>query len=92
MIDAERAEPSMHPTERRMQLRYGVTEADSWWDFALGPQRERIWARLRDIDSRIIRIFLFDKGAPDPAAEWDRFAAYVQAVLNVGATHVSPAV
>ena len=68
-----------------MHLRYGVNEADSWWHFALGPQRERIWARLRAMDTRIIRIFLFDKHAPDPVTDWDLLAAYVQAVLNVGA-------
>jgi len=68
-----------------MHLQYGVNEADSWWHFALGPQRERIWARLRAMDTRIIRIFLFDKHAPDPVTDWDLLAAYVQAVLNVGA-------
>src|SRR5262249_18609256 len=38
------------------------------------------------VDTRMIRLFLFDKGAPDPVREWPVFAAYVQAVLNVGAT------
>jgi len=33
----------------------------------------------------MIRLFLFDKGAPDHVSEWDIFASYVQAVLNVGA-------
>jgi hypothetical protein len=63
-----------------------VTEAENWWHFALGPHRERIWARLREIDTRIIRIFLFDKQAPDPVTDWESFAAYIQAVRNVGAT------
>jgi hypothetical protein len=70
----------------RMRLHYGFSQAGSWWHFALGPQRERIWARLRALETRIIRIFLFDKSAPDPVTEWPLFAAYVQAVLNVGAT------
>ncbi len=74
------------PTERRMKLRYGVNQADECWDFALGPERERIWARLREVGTRLIRLFLFDKGAPDPAKDWPVFASYVQAVLNVGAT------
>ena len=39
-----------NPGETRMKLHYGVNEADSWWHFAVGPQRERIWARLRAID------------------------------------------
>jgi Glycosyl hydrolases family 39 len=72
-------------TEIRMQLRYGVNETDSWWHFALGPQREQIWARLREMDTQIIRIFLFDKNTPDPVTDWHLFASYVQAVLNVGA-------
>jgi len=76
-----------NPTdERRMQMLYGVNQADECWDFALGTRRELIWQRLREIDTRLIRLFLFDKGAPDPVTEWPVFAAYVQAVLNVGAT------
>jgi hypothetical protein len=74
-----------NPLETRMQMMYGVNQADQCWDFALGEERERIWERLREIDTRLIRIFLFDKGAPDPVKEWKVFASYVQAVLNVGA-------
>ena len=69
-----------------MQMLYGVNQADQCRDFALGPARERIWRHLREIDTRMIRLFLFDKGAPDPVTEWPVFASYVQAVLNVGAT------
>src|SRR5262249_25182859 len=69
----------------RMRLRYGFNEADSWWHFAQGPFRERIWTRLRALRPRVVRIFLFDKHAPDPVADWPGFAAYVQAVLNLGA-------
>jgi len=77
---------SLHrPTETRMRLRYGVNETDSWWHFALGPQRETIWGRLREMDTRIIRIFVFDKKTPDPVTDWHLFASYIQAVLNVGA-------
>jgi hypothetical protein len=71
--------------EVQNHMQYGVNESDSWWYFALGPQRERIWARLRDLNTRIIRVFLFDKHTPDPVANWRDFAAYIQAVLNVGA-------
>jgi hypothetical protein len=74
------------PAETRMRMLYGVNQADQCWDFALGPHRERTWEQLRRIDTRMIRLFLFDKGAPDPVADWPTFAAYVQAVLNVGAT------
>src|SRR5215510_13648589 len=72
--------------ERRMRLSYGINEADSWWHFAVGPGRERIWARLRQLQPRIVRIFLFDKHAPDTVREWKAFEAYVEAVLKLGAT------
>jgi hypothetical protein len=75
----------MKSNETRMRLQYGVNEADSWWHFALGPGRERIWARLRQLRPRFVRIFLFDKHAPDPVREWKTFEAYVQAVLNLDA-------
>jgi Glycosyl hydrolases family 39 len=85
MTEAESRARGANPTKMRMQLRYGVNETDSWWHFALGPKREQIWARLREMDTRIIRIFLFDKNAPDPVTDWHLFASYIQAVLNVGA-------
>lgn len=68
-----------------MKLRYGLNEADEWWDFAMGPKREEVWQRFREIDTRVIRIFLFDKGGPDPVTDWRLFTSYVEAVLNVGA-------
>lgn len=68
-----------------MRLLYGVNQADECWDFARGPAREIIQGRLREIGTRLIRVFLFDKQAPDPVADWPVFASYVQAVLNVGA-------
>src|SRR5262249_36286884 len=73
------------PGETRMRMLYGVNQADQCRDFALGADRERIWRLLREVDTRLIRLFLFDKGAPDPVTEWPVFASYVQAVLNVGA-------
>jgi Glycosyl hydrolases family 39 len=72
--------------ETRMRMLYGVNEADEWHEFAVGPARERIWDRFRQIDTRMIRVFLFDKGGPDPVTEWPLFRTYVQAVLEVGAT------
>src|SRR5437660_7586104 len=86
MGDIEMGSRVIGPSEQRMKMRYGVNQADQCWDFALGPERERIWTRLREIDTRMIRLFVFDKGAPDHVKDWDTFAAYVQAVLNVGAT------
>jgi hypothetical protein len=73
------------PAETRLQLCYGLNEADSWWHFARGPHRGRIQKRLRELRPNIVRIFLFDKRTPDPVEEWAAFAEYVQAVLNVGA-------
>jgi hypothetical protein len=72
-------------TTGRVRLRYGVNETDSWWHFARGPERERIWQRLREMRTEIIRIFLFDKNAPDPLTEWELFRSYIEAVLSVGA-------
>jgi len=81
------ANPDWQPREgeSRMKLLYGVNEADSWWHFAVGRQRERIRARLRELDVQVIRIFVYDKSAPDPVSNWKMFAAYVQAVLDAGA-------
>jgi len=81
------ANQDQHPRtgESRMKLLYGLNEADSWWHFAVGPQRERIRARLQELEVRVIRIFVYDKSAPDPVSDWKTFAAYVQAVLDVGA-------
>jgi hypothetical protein len=69
-----------------MRLQYGVNESDSWWHFARGPNRERIWTRLRELDVRIVRMFVFDKHAPDPVREWPLLRDYIQAALNLGAT------
>jgi hypothetical protein len=77
--------PSAGPNETRMQMLYGVNQADQCADFAIGTGRERIQQRLREIDTRMIRLFVFDKGAPDPVTEWPTFASYIQAVLDVGA-------
>jgi Glycosyl hydrolases family 39 len=69
-----------------MTMRYGLNEADSWWFFSQGPGRERIKARVRELRPQIIRPFVFDKGTPDPVADWPTFKTYIQAVLDVGAT------
>ncbi len=86
MISAEMTKLDLATSEMPMKLRYGFNVRDDWRHFALGPHRELTWAGLREMGTRIIRIFLFDKHAPDPVTEWPTFAAYVQAVLNVGAT------
>lgn len=70
---------------RRTRLRYGFCEIDGWWYFSLGPHREQIRRRHRLMDTKVVRIFVFDKPVPDPVAYWSSFAAYVQAVLDAGA-------
>src|SRR5437016_3070752 len=69
----------------KMRMQYGVNQADACQAFALGGSSQRIQERLRDIGTHMIRLFLYDKGAPDPVTEWPVFVSYVQAVLNVGA-------
>ncbi len=69
----------------KMQMVYGVNQADACQAFAIGDSSERIQQRLRDVGTRMIRLFLYDKGAPDPTTQWPTFISYVEAVLNVGA-------
>jgi hypothetical protein len=68
-----------------MKMLYGVNQADACQAFALGDASTMIQQQLREIGTRLIRLFLYDKGAPDPVTEWPIFVSYVQAVLNVGA-------
>ena len=70
---------------QRMQLRYGFNEIDGWWTSASGQHRERIRHQHRLMGTQVVRVFVFDKPVPDPVKEWDLFAAYVQAVLDMGA-------
>jgi len=69
-----------------MTMRYGLNEADSWWFFSQGPNRGRIQSLVRELKPQIIRPFVFDKGTPDPVADWPTLRVYIQAVLDVGAT------
>jgi len=71
--------------ETKMRMLYGVNQADACQAFALGECAGRIQQNLREIDSRIIRLFLYDKGAPDPVTQWPTFVSYAEAVLKVGA-------
>ena len=62
-----------------MKLRYGFNEIDGWAAFSLGEHRARIHRRLRLMDTKVIRVFVFDKPVPDPFKEWHWFAAMLQA-------------
>jgi len=68
-----------------LKMIYGVNQADACQAFALGEASGLMQQRLRDVGTRMIRLFLYDKGAPDPVTEWPIFASYVEAVLKVGA-------
>jgi Glycosyl hydrolases family 39 len=85
MTTNESPDPDRPAGAQRMQLRYGFNEIDAWWHISIGEHRERIRRRLRLMDTRVIRIFVFDKPVPDPVREWHLFAGYVQAVLDAGA-------
>jgi hypothetical protein len=74
-----------HSDQIKMKMLYGVNQADACQAFAIGESSERIQQRLRDIGTRMIRLFLYDKGAPDPVTQWPIFVSYVQAVQNVDA-------
>src|SRR5262245_46698519 len=80
------AEAGIARGERRMRLRYGLNQADEWRPFAVGPRRDAIRARFRELGTRIIRIFVYDKRAPDPLDEWPLIVDHLEAVLGVGAT------
>src|SRR5262252_1160990 len=53
-----------------VRLRYGLNETDSWWHFAMGPGRNRIWQRHRGMPIQIIRIFRCTKHASAQLNEW----------------------
>jgi hypothetical protein len=75
----------MSMSGQRMKLRYGFNEIDGWASFALGDHRKRIQERMRLMDTKVVRVFAFDKPVPDPVKEWHWFAAVLQAVLDIGA-------
>lgn len=70
---------------RRMQLRYGFNEINGWWHMSLGDYAGEIRRRLRLMETRVIRIFVFDQPVPSPIRDWHLFAAHVQAILDAGA-------
>jgi hypothetical protein len=71
--------------EQTLRLRYGLNETVNWRQFASGPHRAEIWARFREVDTRVVRLLAFEKGAPDPVEAWPAFAECLQAVLAAGA-------
>jgi hypothetical protein len=70
---------------RRMQMRYGFNEVAGWWQMSMAEDSAKVRARLRLMDTQVVRIFAFDASTPDPAKDWRRFSAYIQSVLDIGA-------
>jgi hypothetical protein len=68
-----------------MGLRYGFNEINGWWHLSEGPHGAEVRRRLRLMDTRLVRIFVFDPQVPDPFADWRSFSVYVQGVLDAGA-------
>lgn len=68
-----------------MKLRYGFNEIYGWWHFSQGEHREEIQRRLKLMDTKVVRLFVFDQPVPDPFKDWHNFELLVQAVLDIGA-------
>ncbi len=76
---------ALPPYEVSMQLRYGVNGKNNWRSLALGSHRELLLSQLREMGTRVVRIFI-DNPTPDDAMAWQTFASDVQAVLDISAT------
>lgn len=68
-----------------MKLRYGFNEIYGWWHLSQGEHREAIQRRLRLMDTKVVRLFVYDQPVPDPFKDWHDFEHMVQAVLGIGA-------
>ncbi len=68
-----------------MKMRYGFNEIYGWWHFSQGERREEIQRRLRLMDTKVVRLFVFDQPVPDPFKDWYNFEQVLQAVLDIGA-------
>lgn len=70
---------------QRMKMRYGFNEIYGWWHFSRGEHREEIQRRLRLMDTKVVRVFVFDQPVPDPFKDWQSFEGFIQAILDIGA-------
>jgi hypothetical protein len=77
--------PGGPPPVRRMGLRYGFNEINGWWHLSEGPHGAEIRRRLRLMDTRVVRVFVFDPQVPDPFKDWRSFSVCIQGVLDAGA-------
>ena len=72
-------------SDTRMKMRYGFNEIYGWWHLSQGQHRELIQKRLRLMDTKVVRVFVFDQPVPDPFNEWHNFEGLIQAILDIGA-------
>jgi len=70
---------------QRMKMRYGFNEIYGWWHFSQSEHREAIQKRLRLMDTKVVRVFVFDQPVPDPFKDWQSFEGMLQAILDIGA-------
>lgn len=81
--EIERSAEAIPP--QRMKMRYGFNEIYGWWHFSQGERREEIQRRLRLMDTKVVRVFVFDQPVPDPFKDWQAFEGFIQAILDIGA-------
>lgn len=72
-------------SQSRMKLQYGFNEIYGWWHLSQGEHREEIQRRLRLMQTKVMRIFVFDQPVPDPFRDWKAFENLLQAILDIGA-------
>lgn len=68
-----------------MKLRYGFNEIYGWWHLSQGEHHAEVQRRLKLMDTKVVRLFVFDQPVPDPFKDWYNFEQLVQAVLDIGA-------
>ncbi len=84
-LDGRRLETIASASPQRMKMRYGFNEIYGWWHFSQGEHREEIQRRLRLMDTKVVRVFVFDQPVPDPFKDWHSFEQMLQAILAIGA-------
>src|SRR5260370_15296365 len=91
MNATESARAGSHTRDRipewngRMCLRYGMNLGDRWSDLAFSPCRANLVERIREAGTAVVRVFV-DPMANPPAAQWQEYAAFFDAVLESRST------
>jgi hypothetical protein len=68
-----------------MKMRHGFNEIYGWWHLSQGEHRSEIQRRLRLMETKVVRVFVFDQPVPDPFKDWRSFEGVLQAILDIGA-------